>query len=81
MGLVYSISRNKIQALERGLQMEARDELRRCTVCHEVFGWNENTRCICNECKKMNVAGKSCSNYEKSLFIMVNHNRKNRMSA
>ena len=81
-GIVYSISRNKKQEiLKGGLSVAARVELRKCTICHKAFGWNRSTRCICNECKKVNVAGNACGTCEKTLFIMVNHNRRNRVSA
>lgn len=61
--------------------MAARVELRKCTICHKAFRWSGTTRCICNECKKVNVAGNSCETDEKSIFIMVNHSRRNRVSA
>lgn len=55
--------------------MSERIELRKCAICHKSFGWNGITRCICSECKVQNVSGDSHKSYDKPLFIMVNHDR------
>ena len=49
-----------------------------CVCCGCILPEGE---IICNECKKVNVAGNSCVTDEKSIFIMVNHSRRNRVSA
>lgn len=55
--------------------MSAKVELRKCAVCHKSFGWNENTRCICNECKKQSVPGASHKMNDREFFITISHKK------
>lgn len=61
--------------------MSAKIELRKCAICHKLFGWNGITRCICSKCKVQNASGISRRKNDKPLFIMVNHDRSERVSA
>lgn len=61
--------------MERGMPMSKKIELRKCTVCHESFRWNTNTRCICNECKKQSGPGASRKMNDRELFITISHTK------
>lgn len=55
--------------------MSVKIELRKCTICHESFGWNGYSRCICNECKKQSTLDVSHKKNERDLFITINHKK------
>lgn len=55
--------------------MSTKIDLRKCTICHEPFGWNGYTRCICDECKKQSVPDVSCKKNDKDLYIVITHNK------
>lgn len=55
--------------------MSAKIELRKCTVCHKSFGWNINTRCICNECKEQSAPGVPRKISDRDLFISIYHKK------
>lgn len=61
--------------------MSARVELRKCTICHESFGWNGISRCICNECKKQNTSGSAVKRSNNHSFIAISYTNKMKVIA
>lgn len=51
--------------------MSAKIEFRKCTICHESFGWNGIARCVCNECKKQSALSASNKRNNRNLFIVT----------
>lgn len=75
---IVSLETKKTLIAERGMLMSARIEFRKCTICHESFGWNGVTRCICNECKKQNASGSAIKKSNNDLFVAIRHASKMR---